>query len=229
MQAIRSAISPASIPGVDVSRVAKLEGYFGATGTGKSTSVKRRIAQLEPGAMIIFDPKREYGAAGKAYSERDFFVLVDQMGDKHAPVKWAVLQPETNDGMRRRQFDRFCRVGLAIARAKGECVVVVDELHLVTDSAKGSQPDAWLELVNTGRALGVHVIAASIRPQSIDMDFRTNLTYCRSGRLNEEADCRRVASKLMIDWRELAELPSLDYYERDLLAGTPATRGRLTF
>lgn len=179
--------------------------------------------------VIVFDPKHEYVGDAIAADERAFLANVDRMADHHAPVKWAVLQPTFHPETRVRQFDRFCTVALAIARAKGGCVVVVDELHLVTDSSKGGAPAGWLELVQTGRAYGVHILAASIRPQSIDMDFRSNLTYIRSGRLGERADCERVASKMMIDWRELAELPNLEYYERNMLEGTPAIRGRLTF
>jgi hypothetical protein len=214
----------------DVTRVAQLEGYFGATGTGKSTSVKRRLAQLGARVpLIVFDPKHEYGASTDRFDERTFLECVNGMADAHSPVRWAVLRPPFDDAVRLRMFDRFCKVGLAIARAKGGCIIVVDELHLVTDSARGRVPAGWLELVNTGRAYGAHVIAATIRPQSIDMDFRSNLTFIRSGRLGEKADCERVASKLMLDWRQLAQLPNLEYYERDMLAGSAAVHGRITF
>lgn len=183
--------------------------------------------------IVIFDPKHEYGPLDAIANEHNFLACVDRMNDHHAPTRFALLRPDFQGAAvierRIRSFDRFCRVALAIARHKGGCVVVVDELHLVTDSAHGGAPAGWLELVNVGRSFGVHVIAASIRPQSIDMDFRTSLTYIRAGRLGEEADCKKIASKLMIDWRELASLPNLDYWERDMLNGTPATRGRLTF
>jgi hypothetical protein len=178
----------------------------------------------------VFDPKHEYAAGIVGdFSEHAFLICVDRMADGHVPVKWAVLRPTFDHELRIRQFDRFCKVGLSIARHKGGCIIVVDELHTVTDSARGRVPAGWLELVNTGRAWGVHILAASIRPQSIDMDFRSNLTYIRAGRLGERADCERVASKMMIDWEELAQLPNLEYYERDMLNGTPAKKGRLTF
>lgn len=152
--------------------------------------------------------------------------LVDSFSEPSS-AQWATLRPVRHVEQRREQFDRFCAVALAVAQWKGQCTVVTDELHLVTDA--GDAPPHWLELVQTGRGFGVHLLAGSIRPQSIDMDFRTNMTYLRAGRLNEEADCRRVATALMIDWREIAQLPQLEYFERDLLAGTPAQRGKIEF
>jgi hypothetical protein len=227
---VQSARPSQSSRAPDTRRAPAIEAYFGATGTGKSTSIKRRVPELGV-PVLIFDPKHEYlrDRAGDC-SERAFIAACNAMAPgAHAPAHWAILRPSFAPELLARQFSRFCVVALAVARARGRCVVVVDELHLLTDASGGGAPSSWLELVRIGRAFGVHILAGSIRPQSIDMDVRTNLTYVRSGRLGEESDCRRVASKLMIDWRELAALPNLEFFERDLLAGTPARRGRLTF
>lgn len=213
-----------SIP--DTSRAAAIEGYFGATGTGKSTSIKARVPAL--GApCVIFDPKHEYlPALNPPATEAAFLENVNGMAPGHAPVKWALLRPSFDAAIRARQFGRFCAVALAIARRLGRCVIVIDELHLVTDA--GRAPASWLELVQTGRAFGCHILAASIRPASIDKDFWTNVTRVRSGRLNFERDCKTVADCLGVDWRELGRLGNLEYFERDLLAGAPAARGVLS-
>lgn len=222
--------SPGSPVRPDVTRLAKLEGFFGGTGTGKSTSVKQRLLQLDRRVpIVIFDPKHEYPANAAGASEQHFFAAVNGMANKHAPVRWAVLQPPFDHERRGRMFNRFCRIALAIAQQCGGVIVVVDELHLVTGSTPGTAPAGWNELVNTGRAWGVHILAASIRPQSIDMEFRSNLTYIRSGRLGERADCERVASKLMVPWEDIAALPNLEFFERDMIDGTPARKGRITF
>jgi hypothetical protein len=230
MTRLSKTTSPSSRPSSsrpDVTRSPHIEAYFGATGTGKSTSIKRRVPQLGV-PVVIFDPKHEYGGdrIGPA-DERAFLANVNGMAPGHAPNVFAVLRPSTDLEACRRQFDRFCTVALQVGRALGRCVAVVDELHLVTDA--GRAPASWLALVRVGRSFGVHILAGSIRPQSIDMDFRTNLTYIRAGRLGERADCERVASMLMVDWREVAALENLAYFERDLRAGTPARRGRLAF
>jgi hypothetical protein len=233
MQQAPSHASPAKptqqSDGPDNTRNAQLECYFGASGTGKSTSIKRRLTQLSPTVPVVFfDPKHEYlrGAIDEATtSEAGFLDRCDAMTNGGAKV--GVLRPPFNSELRIRQFDRFCSVALALARHFGGCVIVADELHTVTGPQ--SAPAGWEELVMVGRGWGAHILAASQRPQSIDMGLRTNLTFVRSGRLGEKPDCERVAAKLMVPWEEIAALPNLHYIERDMTTHAAAVRGVITF
>lgn len=193
--------------------------------------MKRRIVHLwksKPRALI-FDPKHEYMPQFTgATDELAFLDTVEKMADDHAPAHWALLRPTLDDAdMRTAQFERFCTVAGQVARELGGCLIIVDELHLVTESGRASA--AWGALTLMGRSWGCHILAASIRPATIDKDFWDNLTYINVGRLGNESDVRRCADRLGVDRAELAALPNLHYFERDLATGAAAVRGETTF
>lgn len=215
--------APAAAPvaKLDLSRQACIIAAFGATGTGKSTFLKNALIRASA-PVLIFDPKHEY-QGGVAADEMTF---LREVGTRPR----AILRPSFDADLRIRQFDRFCCAALAVARARGRVTVLADELHLVT--APGKAPRYWRELIETGRAIGVTVLCASIRPAAIDKSLWVNATHIRCGRLNNEDDCKTVANSLGIPWRNLLALKSaagvVEFVERDL--GTGATRrGRLTF
>lgn len=171
---------------------------------------------------MVFDPKREYHTIAPACEkEADFYNAVN------ARASAVTLWPALNDPEKRgRQFNRFCLAALAVARACGGVTVLADELHLVTEP--GNAPRAWRELIETGRALGVSVLAASIRPAAIDKSFWTNCTYIRACRLNYGADQKTLADCLNVPVADMAQLAGLQYIERDLLTGE-TSRGEVKF
>lgn len=208
------------LPKINTAREACIVAAFGATGTGKSTFIKAELIRA-PGPHLIFDPKHEY--EGGAVDEVAFL-------QRAGVMPRMVLRPSFDADLRVRQFDRFCFAALSVARARGRVTVVADELHLVT--APGKAPRYWRELIETGRALGVSVYCASIRPAAVDKSLWVNATRIRAGRLNNEDDCRTVANSLGVPWRDLLTLKSgagvVEFVERDLLTGA-TKRGQLTF
>lgn len=172
--------------------------------------------------VLIFDPKHEY-EGGNTPNELAFLKIAGTMPR-------SILRPSFDADLRIRQFDRFCAAALSVARARGGVTVLADELHLV--SQPGRAPRYWRELIETGRALGVSVLCASIRPAAIDKSLWANATHVRCGRLNNEDDCKTIANTLSVPWRDLAALKSgagrVEFIERDLLSGV-TSRGNLTF
>jgi hypothetical protein len=171
---------------------------------------------------MVFDAGHEY-EGGDCYTvELEFLKACDAM-----PALPVFFRPSFDVELRGRQFDRFCAAGLAVARARGGCLVVVEELQRVT--LPGWAPPHWRELIETGRKFGASIVAASQRPAMIDKGFFSNATMIRTGRLNFADDQATLAACLGVDKAAIAALAGQEYIERDLLAGTPAKPGKLTF
>lgn len=172
--------------------------------------------------MIIFDAGHEYDIAGAVVMgiESEFLRVCGRQAV-------LVFRPAFDAEMRIRQFNRFCAAGLAIARARGECLIVAEELHRVTSA--GAAPQYWRELIETGRKFGASVVATAQRPAQIDKGFWSNCTLVRTGRLNYVDDQRTLAACLGVDPAAIAALAGLEYLERDMLAGTPARAGAISF
>ncbi len=204
---------------IDTSRRANIRGYFGASGTGKSSAVKQYLRDLNPPRLLVWDCEGEYLEHARPATARD----LGAVPSRYAAFALAYKAPATAN--RGACFNVFCHLALSVAEDRGGCVVVCDELAEVTGTGKAL--DGWGALVRTGRKRGVQLIAASIRPAEIDKTFYSQCTYIRSGRLIFPNDSRRVAGVLGVDPVDLEGLEDCDYIERDLQSGGPATRGTI--
>lgn len=206
---------------IDTARRASIRGYFGATGTGKSTAAKAWLRQRDPERLLIFDPEGEYDGWGHLCGSVE---LVDRLktGLSTRGFRLRYMPPLAN---RIAAFDKFCSIALFTAERCGGCVVVVDELAEVTSSGKAI--NGWGALVRTGRKRGIELVACSIRPAEIDKTFWSQCTYVRSGRLTFGPDLARMASVLGCEPEQLARLRDLDYLERDIQGQTEAETGTI--
>lgn len=197
---------------------ARIMAVLGASGSGKSTFIKREIAK--PAAarrLLIWDPMKEYGAHGAAISTAA--ELLDGLKGKRFAL---VFQPSTDPKARVRQFDFLCRAALAA----GNLTLVVEELRFVTTPSRA--PLGWAQVCLTGRHKGLTVYGASQRPASIDKDFLGNCSRVRTGRLTYPEDVKAVASAARIPLAEIDVLKPLEWIEKDLATGK-TTRGKITF
>jgi hypothetical protein len=206
---------------IDTSRHASIRGYFGATGTGKSSAAKAWLRARAPDRLLIFDPEGEYDAHGRLCDARE---LVDGL---RAGIPRRAFRLRYRPPLRDRPaaFSTFCQLALIAAEQAGGCVVVVDELAEVVGSGKAI--DGWGALVRTGRKRGVELVACSIRPAEIDKTFWSQCTYVRSGRLTFGPDLARMAAVLGVDADQLATLRDLEYLERDIQAQQGAEGGTI--
>ncbi|MBE0630123.1 MAG: DUF87 domain-containing protein [Burkholderia vietnamiensis] len=207
--------TPAPTYGVEAK--AHIEAVLGASGSGKSSYVKRLMERAKPKRLIVFDPDMEWGAFGTV-TTRVADVLEGFKAAHPAAPCCAVFQPSPDPAVAVRQFDAICRVAFAAERL----TFIVDELKLVTTPSRS--PVGWGMLTGRGRKRGIVMYGLSQRPASIDKDFLGNCNYVRTGRLTYDDDIVRVARVLRVPPDDVASLPDLGWIRRDMATGE-LTRG----
>lgn len=175
---------------------------LGASGSGKSTSVKRML-NPKPARLMVFDTMREYAHVGMVFTE--IGPMIDAIAKQRRFA--VVFQPSSDPKVREKQFSMFC----AIALVAGNLTMIVEELRFLTTPSRA--PLKWAEVTLTGRHKGLRVIGTSQRPASIDKDFLGNCTRIRTGRLVYPEDRRAVAKAMQVDENELATLQNLQWIE----------------
>ena len=194
---------------------AAIMAVLGASGSGKSTFIKREIGKAR--RLLIWDPMHEYGEHGESVDS--LAALVEAL---RADRFRLVFRPVADAKARARQFDLFCRLALAA----GRLTLVVEELRFVTTPSRA--PMGWAQVCLTGRHAGLTVYGASQRPASIDKDFLGNCTRIRTGRLVYPADQKAVSEAAQLPIDDIKALQPLEWIEVD--TGTHGIkRGKLTF
>lgn len=185
---------------------------LGASGTGKSTYVKKHIGRPKDGRLLIFDVMHEYGSFGQVFTRSGELVTAIMQAGEKGKFRY-VFQPSTNPAARGAQFDLLC----GVAHAAGNLSFIAEELRFVTTPSRA--PVRWAGVSLTGRHKGLSVIGTSQRPASIDKDFLGNATIIRTGRLVYPQDVKAVATVMQIDPAEIAALPDLHFIEKNMQTG----------
>lgn len=193
---------------------AQILAFIGASGSGKSQSIKQAIRKARPRRLLVWDRMREYEGHGEAFTRLSELhdAVMTEPNKPRATFKARFL-PAGDRELVTRAFNGFCWLGYAI----GNCALVVEELALVTTASYA--PHWWREATLTGRHQGLTIMASSQRPASVDKDFFSNATLIRCGRLNYENDIRTMSNVLHVDRKEISNLPELHYIERDMRTG----------
>ena len=202
------------------SNQARIIAVMGASGSGKSTYIKRFLRKPKPARLMVWDPMREYSEFGQVYDSLGG--MVDMLGKIGKGKFSIVFQPASNEKARAKQFDVFCGLALAL----GDLTMVAEELKFVTKP--GYAPIRWSAVTMTGRHKGLTVIGASQRPASIDKDFLGNCTVIRTGRLAYPEDMKAVSRSMQVPESEIAALKPLEWIEKDLSTAA-VKRGKITF
>lgn len=204
---------------------------LGATGTGKSATLKLELAAIAAAPRrpwgILVDPDNEYGAHVAALSA-DLNTITSISLKPGTGAGWFRFVPSDDRKLAIRQFSYLC--GLAwiwSTRLKRETLLLVDELSDFT--AANDAPAAWRRLVRRGRKQGISVLAASQRPAEIDKTIFSNASRIRVYRLGYDADQTAAAAALGVARTDVAGLQGHEFLERNALAGGGLTRGTLHF
>lgn len=196
-------------------------GIIGATGCGKTTELKKRLAKLpkkKQRRVLIWSPKEEQDNYAALYASS---VIFKSAADVMATLKKAgkegkfniVFTPTLNRKKDEALFDVVCKMVLAV----GNCILIVDELHSVTTPTRA--PDGWVKINFMGRGKGVHVFGLSQRPASVDKAFMGSLSALHVGRLPNPPDQKVMAEFLGVDHYEIGNLTGYQAIQRNMLTG----------
>lgn len=200
---------------------ANITAIMGASGSGKTSELRRRLAKRKRRRTLIWSPKEAIDNYAALYGGQ----VVNTAGQVLQLLKAAgagpvhiVFQPRLVRAVDEAQFDAVCKMAM-LAR---NVTFIVDELHTVTRPAWA--PDGWRKLVMMGRGYGAEVFGLSQRPASIDKDFLGNVSTVHVRRLSYEADAKACAAALGVPVREVSDLAGYAWLERDMHTGK-VTRG----
>lgn len=203
----------------NAANVAKIEAYIGQSGSGKGVSIRRRLADLAPARLLIYDPRSEYADLAPAMKLPD--LAKGFLSSAGKPFKARYVP--TGRIPLRDEFDILCRV----AFEAGDLVLLADELAEVTTPSWA--PAAWRVCCSQGRHKALHIIGAAQRPAQIDKTFLGNTTLVRVGSLGFDDDVRVMAACMrapvpLVAGLQALELPGggarMEMLERNRKAGT---------
>lgn len=200
---------------------ATIVAIMGASGSGKTSELRRRLGKRKRTRTVIWSPKEAIDNYAGLYGG----TVVTTAGEALALLKAAgkgpvhiVFRPRLNRAVDEKQFGALCQMAM-LAR---NVTFIVDELHTVTKPSWA--PDGWSQLVMMGRGYGAEVFGLSQRPASMDKDFLGNASAVHVRRLSYEADAKACAAALRVPPREVLDLTGYQWLERDNNTGK-VTRG----
>jgi hypothetical protein len=198
----------------------RIEAYIGASGSGKGVSIKRRLFELAPPRLVVWDARDEYAAHALAVRTLPELVqCVGQAGQAGA------VRVRYVPGAGVKLADAFAVVCRLVFGA-GNLVFLAEELSDVTTASHA--PPAWRQCLTQGRHKALHIMGATQRPALIDKTFLSNCTRIRCGVLGYRADRAAMAAELDTTPEHFGELTStqtkagalLVMFERDRERGT---------
>jgi len=201
---------------VAVTAKPRIEAYIGASGSGKGVSIGRRLRELKPPRLLIWDPRGEYSAFARAVTLTTACQTVAQSEGKPFALR-VVHDSKTPMDV---AFGLLCKLSF---RAGNLCFLA-EELSDVTTASRA--PDAWRQCITQGRHQNLHIIGAAQRPALIDKTFLGNCTYIRCFTLRYADDRKAMAKALDVPEADVCALETtegethtvINYIERDFRA-----------
>lgn len=202
-------------------------GVWGASGSGKSSYVKKKIKGLK--RMVVFDPLDEYGTLCKVKATNLDQVRLAMRND-WAGFSVAYVPPA---GQEIRALSALCKL-LMVAQTpfkeqgKGQgLTLVVEEMNLSFPVAGIPRAHSgFSEICSRGRHYGIEVFGLSQRIAEVGTRFRGNCTETVVLRQQGKNDIDAAAMTLGIDAKEVRKLTNLHYiHDRQ----GEHTHGKITF
>lgn len=187
---------------------ADIRAVIGASGTGKTTFIRKKLLKPLPRRLMIWSHKPDY--VDLAPAGLSLAAALAALSAKSFRVNF---RPAWDEKKRDAQFRLFCRA----AMSAGNLTLIVEELHMVTQPSYA--PPAWQEITCMGRGYGIRVIGTSQRPAHMDKDFLSNASDIYGFRVNEENAQRTLSRALGVALPKVQALPNYKYFHRDNSTG----------
>lgn len=204
---------PASEPAqLGHDRAARIEGVFGASGSGKTTYVRNCIEKEKPRRILVWDRMGEFSRRGIV---RPVYKLGDLIRACSGPAFAVGFIPpeEASEARLKKDFSVFCSIAMAL----GECWVIAEELTDVTTASHASQ--GWRRVCVQGRHKGLTVFGLSQSPAWVDKKFFGNCTRIQTGRLVEVNHAKAMSNTLGVPWQQIKGLPDFAYIAISMKTG----------
>lgn len=201
----------------------------GSRGSGKSGWTRQ---QCKPAArLLVWDSVGEWSRDRVVKSVRTLTqlhaLIVADMANP-GQFKYGYVGP-----VNAKTFHTFCKLAFVWMKVSGPFaskhpggVLVIEELADVTTPAKA--PEGWGEIVRKGRHFGGSIYGLTQRPAESDKTLAGNADVIHCGRLSFPTDRKTLAEYLDIPVKQITDLPSLHWIERDMRTRDLRT-GVLTF
>lgn len=184
----------------DTSRTADIRYCCGSTGAGKSSYIKKDIA--EDSRILVFDPDDEYGDIAGIVTFYDGQQLVAALKEHKTTAFRARLVQGGQAAF------ELCN---ALAFAWTNCTYVAEEIADVT--RVGKAPPMWGQALRRGRKRAVKMYLTTQRPSEADKTALTQATIVRTGLLGRHADREALARDMDIPISLMEKLRPLDFIE----------------
>jgi hypothetical protein len=195
----------------------RIEVYIGQSGSGKGVSITRRLAELKPARLLVWDPRNEYKTEARKVTIAEAVRLVAAAGSSGG-FRLRVVNDATTPI--EEAFALVCK----LAFRAGNLVFLAEELSDVTRPSWA--PPAWKQCITQGRHQALHVIGVAQRPALMDKNILGNCTYVRVFSLRYLEDRKAMAAAMDVPLADVSALETIEtpthtvinYLERDFRA-----------
>jgi DNA helicase HerA-like ATPase len=191
---------------------------LGASGSGKSYLANNLLQNFHGLTVFVWDINQQFNdSRSMLFHNLDDMIETVKEAGFHS-VK-CILQSHDNS---EKEFRRFCKY----AFNRGNCVVIIDEVHNYCTKQKLIKE--YNDIILSGRPRGISVISISSRPASLPNNVLSNCKHCFAFKLNLESDGKFLESYMGTEvWqlfpldkrlkaKDLPELEDHSFYYRNM-------------
>ena len=190
----------------------------GASGTGKTSFLLRYLVGAPAEKILVYDWQGELAerltlppvalttAAMLEHADRHRVTLVDP----------TLTRTNAVDGLA--HFCQFCRAYAGTLEAPATLLLIVDELHRLTDTGANGLPPEFLDCLEFGRRDGIDAVMISQAPNLLHNRIRGQVTEVVAFQLLDQR-AHVWLEPLGFDVADLRALPAGRYVWRSLRSG----------